>query len=101
MEKITTPDVEKITIPNVGEIPMDHLSHFLRALVESVDLSRDLTKRFITAKSVMTDGLTTSNHTTRHSNLIEGCRNAFKQEIENLYQEAFQDVMSLVDSIRR
>ena len=93
--------MEKITIPNVGEISMDHLSHFLGALVESVDLCRDLTKRFITAKSVMTDGLTTSNHTTQHSNLIEGCRNVFNQEIANLHQEAFQDVMSLVDSIRR
>lgn len=80
---------------------MDHLSHFLSALIEHVDLSRDLTKRFIEAKSVMTDGIETSNYTVRHSNLIEGCRSVFNQEIASLHQEAFQDVMSLVDSIRR
>ena len=84
--------MEKITIPNVGEIPMDHLSHFLSALVEQVDLSRDLTKRFIEAKA---------NITNRHSDLIEGCRKVFDQEITHLHKEAFLDVMSLVDSIRR
>lgn len=93
--------MEKIAIPRVGEIPMDHLSHFLSALVESVDLSRDLTKRFIEAKSVMTDALDSSNFTNRHSNLVEGCRKVFDQEIAHLHKEAFQDVMSLVDSISR
>lgn len=93
--------MEKITIPNVGEIPMDHLSHFLSALVEQVDLSRDLTKRFIEAKSVMTNTLDSSNITDRHSNLIEGCRKVFDQEIAHLHKEAFLDVMSLVDSIHR
>lgn len=93
--------MEKITIPNVGEIPMDHLSHFLSALIEHVDVSRDLTKRFIEAKSIMANDIETLENTRRHSNLIEGCRNVFNQEIAKLHQEAFQDVMSLVDSIRR
>ena len=93
--------METIIIPNVGKIPMDHLSKFLGHLVESVDLSRDLTKRFTEAKSVMTDGVDASNFTNQHSNLVEGCRKVFEEEIAHLHKETFFDVMSLVDSISR
>lgn len=93
--------MEKITIPNVGEIPMDHLSHFLSALVECVDLYRDLSLRFSNAKMLMCEGIDTSKLTKRHSRLIEDCRSVFEKEIADLRKEAFYDVMSLVDAIHR
>lgn len=93
--------MEKITIPNVGEIPMDHLSHFLGALVESVDLYRDLSLRFNNARMLMCEGLDATNTTREHSNLIEGCREVSCKIDSELQKKAFADVISLVDSICR
>lgn len=93
--------MEKITIPNVGEIPMDHLSHFLSALVEYVDLYRDLSLRFSNAKMLLCEGLDTTNTTKEHSNLIQGCREVSCKIDSELQKKAFTEVISLVDSIRR
>ena len=93
--------MEKITIPHVGEIPMDHLSHFLSALVEYVDLYRDLCLRFDKARMTMCDGLDVANTSQKHHNLIQGCREVSNRIGAELQKEAFDDVISLVDSIRR
>ena len=98
MEETTTPHV---TIPHVGEVPMDNLSHFLGILVNYVDLHRDLVRRFYEAKSIMDKGLHVDNLMPEHSELINGCQNVYDCVETELREKAFDEVISLVDSIRR
>lgn len=93
--------METIKIPHVGEIPMEHLSHFLSVLVEQVDLYRDLCLRFDKARMTMCEDLDVSNTLQKHHNLIQGCREVSNRIGSELQKEAFDDVISLVDSIRR
>lgn len=93
--------MEKITIPHVGEIEMDDLSHFLGILVGYVDLRRDLLKRFYDAKSIMNDGLHADNLMREHAELIDGSQKVYDSVEADLHKKAFTEVVSLIDSIRR
>lgn len=93
--------MEKITIPEVGEIPMDTLSYFLGLLIRHVDLYRDLSERFDVARTHMSEDLDATNMTQEHSELIEGCRKVSGQVEADLQTKAFQDTIKLVDSIVR
>lgn len=93
--------MERITIPEVGEIHMDNLSKFIGLLVEFVDLKRDIDKRFYNAKAIMSEGLDATNTMREHAYLIDVSQSLYEGVAAEIYKKAFDEVIMLADSIHR